>query len=115
MIRIFTPKALLALVWKAHGDGSWRRGAGAVLATVFAVLAVSGCSPTLPEPDSPGARLYKERCDSCHRLFAPSTLKFEMWKVQVDRMQGEMARRGVPPLTTEERATVLDYLKRHSG
>jgi hypothetical protein len=81
----------------------------------LAGLLLTACSPKLPEPESPGAQLYKDRCDSCHRVFAPSSLKYEMWKVQVDRMQGEMARRGVPPLTTEERATVLEYLKRHSG
>jgi hypothetical protein len=38
-----------------------------------------------------------------------------MWRVQVDRMQGEMARRGLPPLTDDERTLLLDYLKRHSG
>jgi len=38
-----------------------------------------------------------------------------MWKVQVQRMQGELIRRGLPPLTPEEKATVLDYLQRHSG
>ena len=94
----------------------WGRchNAGTVLIVLVGCGAIA-CSPKLPEPDSPGAQLYKQRCDTCHRVFAPSTLKYEMWKFQVDRMQGEMARRGLPPLTAEERATVLDYLKRHSG
>jgi hypothetical protein len=48
-------------------------------------------------------------------LYAPHLLKFEMWKVAVQRMQGEMSRRGFPPLTAEEQALLLDYLKRHSG
>jgi hypothetical protein len=38
-----------------------------------------------------------------------------MWKLQVERMQGEFVRRGLPPLSPEERALVLDYLKRHSS
>jgi len=90
-----------------------RRVAAAV--AVLIGFGLTACSPKLPEPDSPGARLYQQRCDTCHRLFAPSTLKFEMWKFQVERMQGEMARRGLPPLTDEERTTLLDYLKRNSG
>jgi hypothetical protein len=91
---------------------------GGIVTGLVAALAgfeLSACTPKLPEPDSTGAKLYSERCDGCHRIFAPSTLKYEMWKVQVDRMQGELVRRGLSPLTTEERATVLDYLKRHSG
>jgi cytochrome c5 len=82
---------------------------------VAAALCVSSCSPKLPEPESAGATLYAARCNTCHRVFAPGTLKFEMWKVQVERMQGEMARRGLPPLTPDERSVLLDYLKRHSG
>ena len=53
-----------------------------------AALCLNGCNAKLPEPDSPGAQLYAARCNSCHRIYAPSLLKFEMWKVQVERMQG---------------------------
>lgn len=91
-----------------------RRVTSALLAGLMAVGAAA-CSPKLPEPDSPAAQLYAQRCDTCHRVFAPSTLKYEMWKIQVDRMQGEMARRGLPPLTPQERTMLLDYLKRNSG
>lgn len=87
----------------------------AILLGALVGLGAPACSTKLPEPDSPGAQLYRQRCDTCHRLFAPSTLKYEMWRIQVDRMQGEMARHGLPPLTPEERTTVLDYLKRNSG
>ncbi len=73
-----------------------------------------GCDAKLPEPESPGAKLYAARCNTCHRLYAPSLMKFEMWKVKVEMMQGEMVRRGIPPLTPEERQVLLDYLRRHS-
>ena len=89
------------------------RRAGFVAAAVW--LGLSACSPKLPEPESDGAKLYAARCNSCHRLFAPGSLKFEMWKVQVERMQGEIVRHGLPPLTLDERNVLLDYLKRHSG
>jgi hypothetical protein len=38
-----------------------------------------------------------------------------MWKVMLDRMQGELVRRGVPPLTPEERNVMLSYLERHGS
>ncbi|HUI26818.1 MAG TPA: hypothetical protein VL403_12110 [Candidatus Kryptonia bacterium] len=85
-------------------------GIGAALCAIVVV----GCTK-LPDPDSPGARLYAARCNSCHRVYAPSLLKFEMWKYQVDRMQNEIVRHGLPPLTPDELTTLLDYLKRYSG
>lgn len=76
---------------------------------------VAACDARLPEPDSPGARLYRDRCSGCHRLYAPSLMKPEMWRITVKRMQGEMARRGVQPLSESETALLLSYLERHGG
>ena len=90
------------------------RAAGAGLLLSGALL-LGGCSKPLPEADSPAAKLYAARCDSCHRAFPPGSLKFEMWKLKVDAMQGEIVRHGMPALTAEEKATILDYLKRNSG
>ena len=87
-----------------------------VLLWVAAAVGVAACNATLPEPESEGAQLYAARCaGGCHRLYAPGSMTHEMWKLQVERMQGELVRRGLPPLTTDERAVVLEYLKRHSG
>lgn len=92
-------------------------GKGAAAAVVVAAIAMwaAACSVKLPEPESEGAKLYAARCDTCHRLYAPSALKFDMWKMKVEAMQGEMARRGIPPLNAKERDIVLDYLQRHAG
>lgn len=76
-------------------------------------ILLSGCDAALPEPESAAALLYRQRCGGCHRLYAPAVLKFEMWKVTLQRMQGEMARRGTKPLTSEETTMLLDYLQRH--
>lgn len=81
---------------------------------LLSLLAVAGCDAGLPDPESPGAKLYAARCTGCHRLYAPSVLSGEMWKITVSRMQGELVRRGLPPLSSEEQATLLDYLDRHS-
>ena len=79
------------------------------------VLVTAGCNASLPEPDSPAAQLYRSRCGTCHRLYSPHVLKYEMWKLTVQRMQGEMARKGFPPLSAEESTLLLDYLRRHAG
>jgi hypothetical protein len=36
------------------------------------------------------------------------------WELMLDRMQGEIRRRGFTPLTTAETKTILDYLSRHA-
>lgn len=87
-----------------------RRG----LAALGALALLSACDARLPDPESPGARLYADRCRGCHRLYAPSLLTTAMWEITVQRMQGELARRGVPPLTREEETALLAYLSQHS-
>lgn len=77
-------------------------------------LVGAGCDARLPEPESPGARLYATRCSGCHRIYAPSSLTAAMWELTVRRMQGELVRRGTPALTSEEQATLLAYLAQHS-
>lgn len=88
-----------------------RRG---LLALGALALLSAGCDARLPEPESPGARLYATRCGGCHRIYAPSSLTAAMWELTVRRMQGEIARRGAAPLTTDEQATLLAYLAQHS-
>jgi hypothetical protein len=83
-----------------------------LLPALCTAVAVAGCNASLPEPESPAARLYAARCNDCHRLYAPQVLTYPMWEMMVDRMQGEMARRGVPPLDAEERAVLMPYLKK---
>jgi mono/diheme cytochrome c family protein len=80
----------------------------------LAVLLVAACSTPLPDPESPGAQLYAARCSGCHRLYAPGVLTAAMWELQMDRMQAEMARRGVRPLDATERDLVWRYLQAHA-
>lgn len=87
-----------------------RRCAGAVLLAALA----AGCDARLPDPQSPGARLYATRCTGCHRLYAPGVMTGAMWKITMARMQGELARRGLPTLSADDQALLLDYLDQHS-
>lgn len=89
------------------------RRVGLALALVWSIG--TGCSPSVPEADTPAARLYVNRCGGCHQLHAPGSLTAAMWDMQVERMQGELVRRGIPPLSKDERQTLLTYLHRHSA
>lgn len=93
--------------------GNWNLFVPLVLLLVIA--GNSGCNASLPEPESPAARLYQQRCAQCHRLYGPSLLTAEMWNVMVSRMEQEMSRRGVAPLKAEEKQTILEYLQKHSN
>lgn len=87
----------------------------ALFGLLLAALAASACSASLPDPDSPGARLYAARCGGpCHRLYAPGSMTAEMWRIQVERMRAEFARRGIPWLEPEQERLLLEYLSAHS-
>ena len=91
----------------------WAWAGRASMALAVGLLAC-GCNARLPDPESNGARLYADRCAGCHRLYAPAAMTSEMWTIVVTRMQGELARRGLPPLSANDQAVLLDYLQRHS-
>ncbi len=85
------------------------------LATLLLALTCAACDARLPEPESAGAQLYAIRCGGCHRLYAPQSMTGPMWKVTLARMQGELTRRGIEPLTADETATLTAYLESHSA
>jgi hypothetical protein len=84
------------------------------LGLTLAVLA-AGCGAPLPDPEARGAVVMRERCAGCHRLYAPGTMTFAMWQVQMARMRAEFARLGRPWLSPEEESALLDYLGSHAG
>ena len=87
---------------------------GAAVGLALAAAVALGCQTELPEPASPGAMLYRTRCQGCHRLYHPGTMTAAMWRVQVDRMQGEFVRRGMAQLSRDEMELLLAYLDAHS-
>jgi len=85
----------------------------------------SGVEPaTLPEPDSPGAKMFSRYCAQCHHLPSPATHSAEEWPAvaarMIDRMeQSHIMRRGmgrslIQMPTAEERRAILVYLQRHA-
>jgi diheme cytochrome c len=86
-----------------------------LLTRLAALVLVVGCGAALPDPDAPGARVMRARCGGCHRVYAPSSMTADMWKVQVARMQALFAQRGIPALTPDEEGFLLEYLATHAG
>jgi hypothetical protein len=84
-----------------------------VLTLGLATLA--GCGVELPEPQSAGARVLTTRCGGCHRLYAPGVMTLDMWKLQLQRMRGLFAQRGIPWMPADEERVLLEYLGRHAG
>ena len=68
---------------------------------------LTACEAALPEPDSEGARLYRQRCSGCHRLYHPGLL-------MLARMDMEFLRLGRPSLSETEHRIILDYLNTHA-
>jgi Dihaem cytochrome c len=95
-------------------SGNWRVTAECALIVAIAAFACA-CNRPLPEAHTEAAELYANRCGQCHRAYAPSSLPAAMWEVQVQMMDAKMRQLNVPPLTAQERQTILSYLARNAA
>lgn len=89
-----------------------------IVMLLILVVIVHGCKgkdTAIPEGNSPEGKVYKERCGICHPIPQPSKYPFERWRDFLGLMDMEMMRKGVPPLSQEEKRMILKYLKRHSS
>ena len=75
----------------------------------------AGCGGSLPDPESRGAQVLAGRCGGCHRVYAPESMTFEMWKAQLVNMRVLFAKRGIPWLSSDDEHALLDYLQAHAG
>ncbi|MGC2306101.1 hypothetical protein [Candidatus Binatus sp.] len=95
------------------------RRASRILRAAFAlllVLAISGCKrASLPDASSPAAQLYVNRCGNCHVPYPPHEMTAAMWDTQVTMMETKMQAAGMRPLSSDERESILEYLKRNAG
>ncbi|HKV55331.1 MAG TPA: hypothetical protein VJN94_11905 [Candidatus Binataceae bacterium] len=79
------------------------------------VLVACRAAKPLPEQGSYAEQLYTERCGGCHRAYNPSSMTASMWQTQVEAMQIKIAQAGQPPLSSEERVAIVNYLERNAG
>jgi hypothetical protein len=88
---------------------------GVLRRLLWSLALAAGCGAALPDADAPGARVLRERCAGCHRVFAPGSMTLAMWQFQLQRMRELFARQGLPWLTAAEERALLDYLAAHAG
>lgn len=86
-----------------------------VAAGAATTLALTGCNQPLPEQNTAPAHLYATRCGQCHRAYSPKSLTPAMWQIQLELMQAKMRQYRVPPLTGQERDTIMSYLSRNAA
>jgi hypothetical protein len=88
----------------------------AAAALALLAIALSACKPAgLPDATSPPAQLYASKCGNCHKPYNPHEMTASMWDTQVTMMEVKMQAAGLPPLTSDERESIVDYLKRNAG
>ena len=79
-------------------------------------LVIAGCKrSSLPDATSPGAQLYANRCGNCHVAYNPHEMTASMWDTQVTMMEVKIQAAGMPALTSDERESILEYLKSNAG
>src|SRR5271156_3605367 len=92
------------------------RAASKIALAMLAAVLVAGCKPAgLPDASSPAAQLYVSRCGNCHAPYDPHELTAAMWDTQITMMEVKMQTAGLPPLTPDDRASILEYLKSNAG
>ncbi len=79
------------------------------------VLFLAACArtQTIPEPESPGARLYQERCTQCHGLPGTKRHTPEQWNHLLAMMEGFMREKNIE-FPAQEKKMIRDYLYRNA-
>ena len=87
----------------------------ATLVFVVGLLFMTGCSmtQTIPESESPGAKLYLKKCTQCHGLPAPKRHTAEQWDHLLVMMKSFMEKRGLA-FPADEREMIRDYLHKNA-
>ncbi len=86
---------------------------------IFLILIAlfTGCAlvnTPLPEPDSRGAKTYKDICTRCHALAHPRRNTYAQWQHLVAIMEKRMEERQIPPMRISEKELILEYLRANS-
>lgn len=104
-----------------HGPGM-RHGMGPGMGPGMGMMRGAPAGPDttlgaadLPEPRSPGARLFVRYCGACHALPRPGLHPPAEWPAVVDRMGRNMAALGRPEPAPGEARAIAAYLARHAA
>jgi cytochrome c5 len=70
--------------------------------------------PSIPDPNSSGAKRYKMVCVRCHVLPDPRLHTAEEWATVVQRMRRNMKVMEKPAISNSEAAEITGYLQHHA-
>jgi hypothetical protein len=84
---------------------------GLILTMTLFMVACAGAQ-TVPEPESPAAHLFKERCTQCHGLPGTKRHTPEQWDHMLVLMEGFMQEKGIQ-FPSHEKKMIQDYLHRN--
>jgi hypothetical protein len=84
-----------------------------VVVILISVFLIACAGQTIPEPESPGARLFKDRCTQCHGLPGTKRHTPDQWDHLLVMMDGFMQEKGIN-FPAQERKLVRDYLRRNA-
>mgnify|MGYP001157000115 FL=1 len=84
---------------------------------ILVLLGLPACAGVLeqsiPEPGSPEAGVYRQKCSSCHGLPDPGRHNVEEWIHFLGLMEGFMKERNFP-FPPEEKEAIQSYLFRNA-
>jgi len=77
------------------------------------LIAPSAWAQTLPDATSASAKLFAQRCSSCHALPHPKRLDWPHWRHMLHVMRQRMGERGME-MEPQEWQQIASYLKLHA-
>ncbi len=77
------------------------------------LMGCAGMAANLPDADSPEAKLYEEKCTTCHRVAHPKRFYPSQWEHYVRLMKSNMKNKGMS-LAPEDEKVILNYLKKNA-
>jgi hypothetical protein len=81
----------------------------------MSIFSLAACSRPLPAEGTPEAKLYRERCGTCHRAVSPTAMPYATWEMILPRMEQRIRASREPPLSADERHVIAEYLKKYSS
>jgi len=75
----------------------------------------SGQARVLPDAESPGAKLLKDKCGKCHGAPNPNVHKADEWPNVVSRMQRHRIMNAYGEIPKPETQILISYLQKYSA
>lgn len=86
-----------------------------ILILMVGLFYMAGCvaTQTIPEPESPGAKLYLKKCTQCHGLPGPTRHTPEQWDHLLVLMESFMDQKNLA-FSADDKKLIRDYLHRNA-